>query len=610
LKHAYYKPETNFTELETLPNIDINIKCGDALLSRFELDADLSKALQQSKWNIDTYRLVVMTYRNARSKEEKDEMLKIINDIKTNFEIHIYSNDPRMQKLAKLKGELYELTNQTSLFEKNQKEKKEWEKKVKKLTDEINKLEKLINEIKNNKKYQQALEWRFEFPEVLDDDGNYVGFDVIIGNPPYIQLQKDGGMLAKLYEDQHYKTFERTGDIYTLFYERGIQLLKQDGFLCYITSNKWMRAGYGEKLREFFTKYNSLLLVDLGPGIFENATVDTNILLIQKAENQHQLQAVSLHKTDSQSIEEQVKQNSVILSKLSKDAWFIGSSAEQRLKEKIERQGKPLKEWDVNIYRGVLTGLNEAFIITTEKRNEILSQCRDEDERRRTEAIIKPILRGRDIKRYYYEWAGLWVIGTFPALKLNIDDYPAIKKYFLDHFDIRQLEQSGKKYPELGFDARKKTGNKWFETQDQIAYYAEFEKEKVAFTKASKEQSFTYIPIEFYLLQTAYLMVGEYLKFLVGALNSKLFKYIFRNFYQSGGIEGEITHQATTQIPIPSISLGNQSIISKIEELVEKILNTKKQDKTADTTDLEREIDRLVYALYDLTEEEVRLVER
>ncbi|MCX7728970.1 MAG: N-6 DNA methylase, partial [Bacteroidia bacterium] len=238
------------------------------------------------------------------------------------------------------------------------------------------------------------------------------GLDIVIGNPPYIQLQKDGGKLAKKYENQKYQTFARTGDIYALFYERGIQLLKDKGILCYITSNKWMRAAYGEKLRQFFILYQPLLLIDLGPDVFENATVDTNILILQKHRLSSQLfslKALTLQKQESGiNIHDQLESQSVILEQLSEQSWFIGSSAEQRLKEKIESIGKPLKEWDVKIYRGVLTGLNEAFIITTEKRNEILANCKDEEERKRTEAIIKPILRGRDIKRYYYEWAGLW----------------------------------------------------------------------------------------------------------------------------------------------------------------------------------------------------------
>lgn len=171
-----------------------------------------------------------------------------------------------------------------------------------------------------------------------------------------------------------------------------------------------MRAGYGEKLRTFFAKHNPIKLIDLGPGVFENATVDTNIIFVQKANNRNQLQALTLQKQDKEDISIALQTKGITLTKLTKDAWFIGSDAEQRLKEKIERIGKPLKDWDVNIYRGVLTGLNEAFIIDTAKRNEILANCKTEEERERTEAIIKPILRGRDIKRYYYEWAGLWLI--------------------------------------------------------------------------------------------------------------------------------------------------------------------------------------------------------
>ncbi|EMX9391823.1 class I SAM-dependent DNA methyltransferase, partial [Campylobacter jejuni] len=141
---------------------------------------------------------------------------------------------------------------------------------------------------------------------------------------------------------------------------------------------------------------------------------------------------------------------------------------------KIERIGTPLKEWHgLNIYRGILTGYNEAFIITTEKRNEILANCKDEAEKERTAKLIRKMLRGRDIKRYSYEWAGLWVIGTFPSLKLDIEQYPALKQY-LSQF-LPRIEQSGEK------GCRKKTSNKWFETQDNIAYYEEFEKEKIVY---------------------------------------------------------------------------------------------------------------------------------
>jgi len=432
----------------------------------------------------------------------------------------------------------------------------------------------------------------------------------VIGNPPYIQLQKNHGELANLYKNCGFETLERTGDIYCLFYEKGLQLLKSGGILCFITSNKWMRAGYGGKLRQFFLKNNPLLLIDLGPGVFENATVDTNILLIQKDNFQNKLKAVTLKRENSEvNISRQVAENSVHLEKLTKDAWFIGSSAEQRLKEKIERIGKPLKEWDVKIYRGVLTGLNEAFIISTEKRNEILSNCKDDEERKRTEAIIKPILRGRDIKRYFYDWAGLWVIGTFPALKLNIDDYPSIKRFFLDNFDIRQLEQSGKKYPELGFDARKKTGNKWFETQDQIAYYSEFEKEKVVWNRITDTINFSYIQKNYFVLDSTFFITGSKLKYIICILNSKTSQKWIK---MSAATLGEGSYGAKIYIenlPIPPITTSNQPIVEQIEALVDKILASKRTNPQSDTRHWEREIDRLVYRLYDLTEDEIKLVE-
>ena len=511
---------------------------------------------------------------------------------------------PKLEEIEKLEEEL---VNETRPLIKND---------LRKKIDEI--IKELLSRAEETLGFKLDFDFKIFFPAVFRNES---GFDIVIANPPYIQLQKDGGKLAKLYQSQRFETFARTGDIYCLFYEKGLQILKQGGHLCFITSNKWMRAGYGEKLRNFLTRFNPKLLIDLGPGIFANATVDTNIMLIQKSrpgsdreKTNFQLRAVTLTKDNHGEIEieRQLYERGVVLDKLTHDAWFIGSSAEQQLKEKIERLGKPLKDWNVNIYRGVLTGLNEAFIITTEKRNEILANCKDEDERKRTEAIIKPILRGRDIKRYYYEWAGLWVIGTFPALHLNIEDYPALKKYFLDNFDIRQLEQSGKKYPELGFDARKKTGNQWFETQDQIAYYPEFEKEKVVYSEIVRQPQFYFDIKNFYVEATSFLMTGKNVKYICGLLNSNPVTFFFKQWYAGGGLgeEGYRYKKAFLEnLPLPPITPSNQPIVSQIEALVDKILAAKKENPQADTKNLENEIDQLVYKLYNLTPEEIKIIE-
>ena len=260
------------------------------------------------------------------------------------------------------------------------------------------------------------------------------GFDILIGNPPYIQLQNNGGELAKRYERCGFQSFARTGDIYCLFYELGQHLLRPGGHLCYITSNKWMRAGYGENLRRFFVEHtNPKLLIDFaGIKIFDNATVDTNILLYAKEPNQfHTSCAVMKDKNGLFNLSDYVHRQIVPTSFKSAESWVILSPIEQSIKKKIEAVGTPLKDWDISINYGIKTGYNEAFIISTEKRNEILANCQTQEERKRTDAIIRPILRGRDIKRYSYDWAGLYLISTFPARQYNIDDYPALKDYLL-----------------------------------------------------------------------------------------------------------------------------------------------------------------------------------
>ena len=466
------------------------------------------------------------------------------------------------------------------------------------------------------------------------------GFDIVIGNPPYIQLQKSINKSSKLkyadlYKDQNYKTFERTGDIYCLFYEKGINLIKEIGHLCYITSNKWMRAGYGEALREYFTKHNPKILIDLGPGVFESATVDTNILLIQKhriEDDSNTLRAVTIAKDGNIDLQKHLNEKGVVLNKLTKDAWFIGSSAEQKLKEKIERIGKPLKDWDVNIYRGVLTGLNEAFIITTEKRNEILANCSvaessrfgGKTERERTEEIIKPILRGRDIKRYYYEWAGLWVIvipagwtndnkGRKNAETFINETYPSIMKH------LKPFEVKAKK--------RDDQGDYWWELR-HCAYYPEFEKEKVVYSEIVRQPQFFLDTDSFYVEATSFLMTGKYVKYICGLLNSTPVTYFFKEWYAGGGLgeEGYRYKKAFLEnLPIPTITSANEPIVKQIEMLVDKILTAKKSNEnvlafeesqlskdaqgTIDTSEWEKEIDLLVYKLYNLTYEEVKIID-
>ena len=295
-----------------------------------------------------------------------------------------------------------------------------------------------INDVSANESF---FLWHTWFSDVFENGG----FDIVIGNPPYIQLQGNGGALARLYENCKFESFARTGDIYCLFYEQGWRMLKNGGHLCYITSNKWMRAGYGKDLRQFLAKKtNPKLLLDFGGiQVFDSATVDTNILLFAKEGNLHETQAVSgskQHKDILKNLSDFVRHNAVATDFSTSDSWVILSPIEQSIKRKIEAVGVPLKDWDIQINYGIKTGYNEAFIITTEKRDEILSHCADEDERKRTDELIRPILRGRDIKRYGYDWANLWLINTHNGIKgkidrIRIEDYPAVKAHLDQYWD-------------------------------------------------------------------------------------------------------------------------------------------------------------------------------
>ena len=431
------------------------------------------------------------------------------------------------------------------------------------------------------------------------------GFDIVIGNPPYIQLQNNGGELAKLYEGCGYSTFDRKGDIYCLFYERGWQLLKKDGHLCYITSNKWMRAGYGEKTRDFFAnKTNPLLLIDFaGVKIFESATVDTNILLFSRSNNQHKTTCAITNKQNKDSVKnlsDFVQQQHTACDFSTSDSWVILSPIEQSIKRKIEAVGTPLKDWDIQINYGIKTGCNEAFIISTEKRKEILNNCQTEDERKRTAELIRPILRGRDIKRYGYEWAELWLIATFPSRHYNIDEYPAIKQYLLS-FGIERLEQTGKTHIVNGekVKARKRTSNKWFETQDSISYWEDFSKPKIIWKIIGSRLAFAIDNNGIMLNNACYLLTGNHLAHILGFLNSSplIWYSEITNMNKTGVGDAQVGAQNIILFPIPS------TINEEVVEIVEQLLSTPAN------SNLKRILSERIYAIYGLDIEEISYLE-
>lgn len=482
-------------------------------------------------------------------------------------------------KLAYDKTEL--VKNMREYFNADFETKKEIRKKVLKLLKEYSQYN---TKLKDYNPFDMLKSYDFFDSEIMFGIDS---FDIVIMNPPYFQLTGKHKYL-------HYfeKGKNKTADIYQLFMETALnKLLSQMGVVSAVVSNKWMRAGYGERTREFL--YNNCYvfeIIDLGANWFESATVDTNIITYAKdREKQEKIEAYKISKCENIELNKNEKDNFIFTSK-DYGAWIILNKTEKDILEKVEKF-KPLKDWNINIYRGILTGFNEAFIIDEETKNKLIL------EDKKSKEIIKPLLRGRDIKRYSYDFKNLYLICTFPALNLNISDYPAIEKY-LKSFGKR-LEQSG----EIG--CRKKTIHKWFEMQDTIAYYKEFEKEKVFCKAIGFNLAFTIAEKDLIISAPSSFFVSNINKYFVGILNSKLVKYfIYKYSDKTGAGDIMLNVQSLEKIPIPE---PNKSTLKEIEDLVEKIIENKKEGK--DTEEDERDIDKIVYTLYDLTIEEINIVE-
>ncbi|EKJ7211738.1 class I SAM-dependent DNA methyltransferase [Campylobacter jejuni] len=622
LKHSFYQSfdDENYHDLKTLPNIDINIKCGNSLVSYFETGKSLSH-YPNIKERINKYKRIVKDYKEG-FYTDKNLIAKEIKNLQESFK-NFCLKDKFNKEIKQLTNGANEYSKKygdfladehhdekfKSFFSKNMFE-FSFDEKV--ATKEFANLKKEYDNIFNLES-NHPFEWRFEFPEILDDDGNFKGFDLIIGNPPYIRQEELKELKPHL--AKNYKVYKGTSDIYTYFYELGFNVLKENGILSFITSNKYTRAGYGEALREFLLKNVKVLeYTDLnGIKVFDSATVDTSILCFEKSkskDNKFKYLALSneILKTCAYDIGLYKDYAEFSQNSLSKESFTFSDENTSALKAKIERIGTPLKEWQgLNIYRGILTGYNEAFIITTEKRNEILANCKDEAEKERTAKLIRKMLRGRDIKRYSYEWAGLWVINTHNGYKnqngekveaINIKHYPSLKKHF-DEF-----------YPQL--EKRADKGLTPYNLRN-CAYLDEFEKEKIVWNPVSGEYLFSYIKEHIFFNNSLFMMTLDVfsLKYILAFMNSNCYKWLITlktNLIQTGsyayGAKDKIE-----RLPIPKINSKNEKLANELISLVDEILKAKEQDKNANTQELENKINSIVYKLYNLTEEEIKIIE-
>ena len=556
LKNAYYEKG----KLQTLPNIDINIKCGNSLISKYPVRVGRGILNPELLGRFAEYRQLVQDFKDCKDKQQKILMRKRIDEM--------------------TQGEMVLDTVHRSFFPpKNQKA--------------------LLNTV---------VDWQLVFPEVLDDKGHFVGFDIILGNPPYINMQSLPDMstvyaglkkpiglnqLAPLYD-----TYSSTGDICTLFFERGIQLLSPKGYLCFITTNKWMRSSFGQTTRQFLTSVaNPLLLVDFpGQKLFAKATVETCILLLSAESNQHQMQACSTIKREK-GLYAYVHSHLTPCDFSGAEDWVIRSEKDWEILKKVKAKAGVLASWHLDIYFGLKTGRNDVFVVNDSIRQEILANCQTEEERERTAKIFKPLLKGEDLKRYKLNFADRWLIHTHNGIKdqktkevivprIDIDDYPALKAYLDAHSDK--------------ISNRTDQGDTFYNLRNCV-YWPEFEKPKIMWGEISDKPKFCFDENKgYYTEATTFFMTGDHLVYLLVYLNSPFSAYLFSKL-------GTTTGAGTLRWK--KYKVEQQLVPDVSPEAEQRIIKLYRQyQQTNDETRLE-EAYRIIYDIVGLSKEEIEYIE-
>lgn len=657
LKNAYYR---NANELETLPNIDINIKCGNSLISRFDMDSDLKEALKKSKWSVENYRIAVNTYRNAKSKEQKREMEQLISDIKSNFRSEISLNDPKAKRLRKISGELFQMTNQQQLFEMSKKENSDWKKKEKELTLESKKLETEIEEIKANKIFENAFEWRFEFPEVLNKDGNFLGFDVVIGNPPYI-YNRD---LDKIHRNFFKTKYNQADDLYIYFTFLSKRIAKDSGYITMITPNTYFTLSSRQKFREFLLN-ESFQKYTYSGFCFEDAYVETMILEIggnfssnvkvEFVPNPNDYKTYESFKADSSIFHDNLFKRFFIPNSVNLEIHSIINNKLSQISKKFPEHlsGKNPKDNELTKYinqlkpsdltllglvsegeQGLVTGNNSRYtaqIVDEQKK-------KDEINKKFLNELIKhgfPDLKldelTKNIEHFYEQAEEIKIRKSKPDIfgKFFTYKHKSIQevKSFNQLSETEKLEGC-KEETWVNYYKGNPDGLTWrIPYSDAILWSRKSVKElSEGILTNSRWQGNKYFNttgfawVDYFTSKIKSFFVDEGIysknivklhsridkipdKYIVACLNSKFISYYVKNF---------ITSTHTLQINdgrlIPII-VPSQADLSKIVKLVETILTIKKENPNAEILNLEKQIDFLIYKLYGITEKWITIIE-
>lgn len=602
LKNAYYDDSNH---LVTLPNIDINIKCGDSVVHRKSLRDNLRVEMARARMTIQEYKQLVADYKNIHNKQIRKEKEARLDELKKNILTIIKNDDELYRKRNKAQAEWNELTNSLyggAIICDDDAKNERLQARIAKLNKQIEKAEIQIKE--REEMFKRALEWRFAFPEVLDDDGCYIGFDCIVGNPPYISISKLSEVNKKALAKGGYKSFESNGDICMLFYEYGMELLKPNGLLMYITTNTWLRSDSGGGTREYLANCSDpMLLIDFKDAqLFDNVTVATNILMARKSENNHKTMACEIHEYNkklnlSSYISDKLVENSydalnpwVVLSDADK---VVLSKVNQACKKDADSAPETLFSMGYQIYRGFTTGLNEAFSI---KNEEELGQLTSEDPK--SSELIVDMVRGEDLAKFNIN-NHVWLLNIHNGLKkdkekgeeglpkVDIDLYPAVKKRLDDENIYSKLVK------------REDQGDTPYNLRN-CAYLREFEKPKIMWGELSDKSKFAYDKDgRYYCLNTVFFFTGKRLEYLLCYLNSTICEYIFSKRCTTSGTGTMRWLKYTVgRIPIPQLSeIREKEIVDLYHEY----------EKTSDETVLDK-INHLFYQYIGLDEDDIRVV--
>ncbi|HHW4604365.1 TPA: DUF7149 domain-containing protein [Campylobacter coli] len=627
LKHSFYQSfdDENYHDLKTLPNIDINIKCGNSLVSYFETGKSLNH-YPNIKERMGKYKRIVKDYKEG-FYTDKSHINQEIKNLKISFKNFCFADkfkkemksfNDKCEKYSKKYGNFLAVDDENlkffvsanlTLFDFDEKE----------ATKEFANLKKEYDNIFNLES-NHPFEWRFEFPEILDDDGNFKGFDLIIGNPPYIKEAENKELFANT---KKLRTYQGKMDIWYHFVGRGFDILKNNGYLAFIATNNWVTNSGAKKLRNIVLEESQILsLVDFSSFmVFDSASIQTMIMQFQKIKSPKNYEfhfakittqtpiyedALSLLKNEKTQNNEILKINLTPKKFIDKTLNFTKSDYEE-LFNKIQKYGKfYLEEREVaqgivypqeNINKKSLEILGNNFYLgqgiqkLTNEEVENLNLLKNE------KILLKPIFESDNIQKYFVKrYNYFWVIYTNSSFKNpnSMDDYPNLKKH-LDKFQ-NVITSDNKPY-----GLHRARDEKFFTGSPRI----------VALRKCVGEPKFSYVDFDCYVSATFYVIKTQRInvKYLTAILNSKLIAFWLKHKGKMQGNNYQIDKEPLLNIPIVTINSKNQKIADELINLVDEILKAKEQDKNANTQELENKINSIVYKLYNLTEEEIKIIE-